>query len=465
MVQTPGLYAQAGGTARRRGEARPLWTPASRLASMARAGPSWRRPALTPMTRIRDVLHLERLSRPGGFNPARLVPYDDLVRRELGAPAPVSRWQVARGLVSLLVWGGISMALSLAYGVVVLALAAASRPCRRRPADRARLEEGLEPYLGAYPHKPAMAFFKATEGRHYAALAVQPPALDLGCEDGTITGLHFRGQRFDLGAEYVPSAVGEARRSGRFGLLVGADARRPAFRPAAFQSVALVHVLDHFPEGPEALARAATLVAPGGWLAMSTLAADFWMRHPAVRLLEALGMNRAATRLAQRMARRRDSYNLVPPAVWEEAVRSVGLEPTESRFFLGGRRRGLWTLLFAEFELRGATEVGKALRRLGLFPRPLSRLAVWAGYRIWADAWLDDETVSDGAHLFLLARRPASGPLSTPSPASPVELLACPTCRGKLCEDGVAWRCATCRVVYPVVHEVPVLLPEAARPA
>ncbi|MCE5245736.1 MAG: Trm112 family protein [Candidatus Polarisedimenticolia bacterium] len=47
-----------------------------------------------------------------------------------------------------------------------------------------------------------------------------------------------------------------------------------------------------------------------------------------------------------------------------------------------------------------------------------------------------------------------------------LELLACPVCRGKLVEaadeDGLV--CAACRVLYPIVDEVPQLLPESGRP-
>ena len=47
-----------------------------------------------------------------------------------------------------------------------------------------------------------------------------------------------------------------------------------------------------------------------------------------------------------------------------------------------------------------------------------------------------------------------------------LELLACPVCRGKLAEaadeDGLV--CAACRVLYPIVDEVPQLLPESGRP-
>ena len=45
-------------------------------------------------------------------------------------------------------------------------------------------------------------------------------------------------------------------------------------------------------------------------------------------------------------------------------------------------------------------------------------------------------------------------------------LLACPRCRGTLIQvdGGEGLACEGCRLVYPVVEEIPQMLPEKARP-
>jgi uncharacterized protein len=53
-----------------------------------------------------------------------------------------------------------------------------------------------------------------------------------------------------------------------------------------------------------------------------------------------------------------------------------------------------------------------------------------------------------------------------PLDAGLLELLACPLCRGELLptDDARALRCPRCRVAFPVVDDIPDLLPESARP-
>jgi LSD1 subclass zinc finger protein len=45
-----------------------------------------------------------------------------------------------------------------------------------------------------------------------------------------------------------------------------------------------------------------------------------------------------------------------------------------------------------------------------------------------------------------------------------LDILVCPLCKTpvKLTPDGAGLKCATCRRVYPVKDEIPVMLPEEA---
>jgi len=44
-------------------------------------------------------------------------------------------------------------------------------------------------------------------------------------------------------------------------------------------------------------------------------------------------------------------------------------------------------------------------------------------------------------------------------------MLVCPACRGDLIDVADALRCAVCKLDYPVVHSVPHMVAELARPA
>jgi len=53
-----------------------------------------------------------------------------------------------------------------------------------------------------------------------------------------------------------------------------------------------------------------------------------------------------------------------------------------------------------------------------------------------------------------------------PLDAGLLALLACPFCKGELlpADDARALYCPGCRVAFPVVEDLPDLLPESARP-
>jgi len=50
-----------------------------------------------------------------------------------------------------------------------------------------------------------------------------------------------------------------------------------------------------------------------------------------------------------------------------------------------------------------------------------------------------------------------------------LEMLVCPKCKGAIApvttKDGEGLRCETCRLVYPVVDDIPVMLIDEAKPA
>ena len=50
-------------------------------------------------------------------------------------------------------------------------------------------------------------------------------------------------------------------------------------------------------------------------------------------------------------------------------------------------------------------------------------------------------------------------------PKSALDILACPVCKARveLLSDGSGLKCASCRRVYPVRDEIPVMMPEEAK--
>jgi len=249
------------------------------------------------------------------------------------------------------------------YLMLVLPLAAAGAAVwiwRLSSADRKRIRTYCEPFW----YYPSLCIHKIVEGGFFGTVPVAAPSCDIGCEDGVVTSLHFRGALFDVGVEYVL----ENRPIGGYRAVVVAGLPHlPQDWTARFRTVALVHVIDHVRELEASLRDIRRVTMVGGRVFISGLA-DGYPRH--VRNLS-LGL------LDERwLGKRKGLHHFLTIPEWRACCSAAGFRVLRLEGFLGGWQGRLWVLLHTFFEINGSNDLFYAADRLALVPS-------WARTRIF----------------------------------------------------------------------------------
>ncbi len=140
-------------------------------------------------------------------------------------------------------------------------------------------------WAGTYADSGRNALTAAAER---AVAAVLPDVtgaavLDAGCGDGRWIGaLRRRGARLVVGIDASAGMLAAARRQGHGAIIAAADMRCLPFVPAAFDGIIHVLALGHVAAPGPAIAAAARVLRPGGWLVLADIhpsaAARGWRR-------------------------------------------------------------------------------------------------------------------------------------------------------------------------------------------
>lgn len=159
-------------------------------------------------------------------------------------------------------------------------------------------------------------FLRAIESRFYDDLAFPAPILDVGCGDGSFGALTFDGM-IDAGLDPWHGPIHEAKRFGRYRLLVEADGAFSPFPADHFASAFSNSVLEHIPHAPRVLKEVERVLKPG---------APFYFCVPNPRYLSELSLSRLLgpryTEWFRRMSR---TEHTLEPDVWSAWLGEAGL--------------------------------------------------------------------------------------------------------------------------------------------
>ena len=237
--------------------------------------------------------------------------------------------------------------------VAPLVALGAFRWFRLTPDARALLRD----YCGRFWYYPSLCIHKAVEGRKFRQARIISPSCDIGCEDGIVTALHFPRVVFDVGVEYIPEnspAAGVHRE-----VVIAGLPRLPEAWTARFQSVALVHVIDHVKELEPALTELRRIARPGGTTCLSGFADGYSrnVRRNSLGLLD-----------EQWLEERKGLHHFLTLEEWRWKFESAGFVVRRLEAFLGGWRGRLWAALHALLEINGSNDLYYAANRLGVLP-------------------------------------------------------------------------------------------------
>jgi hypothetical protein len=215
----------------------------------------------------------------------------------------------------------------------------------------------LHSYCEQFWYYPSLCIHKAVEGRLFRTVRVLAPSCEIGCEDGIVTSLHFPGEAFDLGIEYI--AANLPRNSVHRSLRVAGLPNLPGDLDGGFSTIVLVHVIDHIPDLDGSLRSLRRIARPGAHIGLSGLA-DGYPRHLRRASLGLLGPGW--------LNERKGLYHFQTAPQWRASFEGAGFRVIRLETFLGGARGFFWTVLHSIFEINGSNDLWYAADRMGFVP-------------------------------------------------------------------------------------------------
>lgn len=224
-------------------------------------------------------------------------------------------------------------------------------------------KQQIDRYCQHYWYYPSLCIHKSIEGRYFGQMAIVSPSVDIGCEDGQMTALHYAKAVFDLGVEYIEENLPTSALFKR--TLCGGLPHLPTEMNETYKTVSLVHVIDHIPDLPSALAGLKAVMQPNGRLYLSGLADGYLknMQQLSIGLIAEKWLNES-----------KGFYHFYSIADWNQIFQASGFKVLKIQGFLGGISGLTWTILNSIFETNGSNDLYYAANKLNLIPNGLKQL-------------------------------------------------------------------------------------------
>ena len=348
----------------------------------------------------------------------------------------------------------------------VPAICQAALAGRRRPAGPdPEVREFVEAFIAGtavsdqpfYPHDLAI---KCLESRLFNRFEHPAPSLELGFGDGFASSHIFKHQKLTLGSD--PSLLGtlNAKQFGRHEHLMCIDATSVPFSDGSFRSVLLVNSIDHVADRRAVLREAARVLGSGGTLVLSDGSDQVPDLQPLCDIFRLLGFSQLAD----------DAYDFYldvggenrewwSPARYTEELNQLGFESISVEYFMSPQ---LARVTYLPYQLIHAFNryLCDEIRR-----NERLRESYFAFLREGIVPLLEDDrflctSERGGQGLFVSARK--CGPYTSSSSThrgSLLDDLVCASCRGALERVDNAYSCKNCERRYPIIEDVPLLLP------
>jgi SAM-dependent methyltransferase len=242
------------------------------------------------------------------------------------------------------------------------------------------------------------ALLRATEARFYADLPLVEPILDLGCGDG-----HFGAVALpcppQVGLDPWAALLAEARRRGKYRLLVRADGGRTPFPDGAFATVISNSVLEHIPDVEPVLVEVARVLRPGGAFYFSVPGPNFLPFLSIGQALDRVGLRAVGGLYRSFFNRISRHYHCNEPEVWRRRLEKVGLRLV--RWWPYFSQRALTALEWGHYLGLPSLVAKRLFGRWVLWP---SRANLWLTERLLRPLY-EEPLPRNGAYLFFVAER------------------------------------------------------------
>ena len=201
----------------------------------------------------------------------------------------------------------------------------------------------LTELLETYWFAPPVALWRAVELRAAAEEEYEAPVLDLGCGDGLVAQVLFGTEgQVDVGVDPWPAQLRRAARLGAYRHVDLADGHRLPYANLTFATIISNSVLEHIPDVLPVLHEVQRVLMPGGRFIFTVPSDAFrYFLDGYIRRKER-GDMQGAEAYAAAVDARLEHYHYYSPSDWRHMLASVGMEMTESRYYVPEEVERLW---------------------------------------------------------------------------------------------------------------------------
>ena len=166
---------------------------------------------------------------------------------------------------------------------------------------------------------------RAVESEFYQELDMPAPILDVGCGDGNFAALTFDRQ-IDVGLDPWHGPIHEAKRYGKYRLLVESNGDHAPFPDGYFSSAFSNSVLEHIPQVQDVLNETARMLKPGAPFYFCVPNTNFTQNLSVARFFDRIGLKPLASAY-------RKFFNFISrhqhcdrPDLWEARLTEAGFK-------------------------------------------------------------------------------------------------------------------------------------------
>jgi ubiquinone/menaquinone biosynthesis C-methylase UbiE/uncharacterized protein YbaR (Trm112 family) len=358
--------------------------------------------------------------------------------------------------------------------VILPALYRAASETYEGPATQdEEVRRHVEGFLKGYetselPFHLITVVIKTLEKTLFNRVEYKAPSLDIGIGDGHASDFILEPNKITVGSEPSLNGLLSAKRYARHEHFVGVDANCIPFQNETFNTVSLIHSIDHVKDRLVVLREAARVLRPGGTLVLSDASEYIEEMMPMAQIYRLFGYEELASDAFKYFldmgGERVEFYS---PEKYQQVLSDLGFEDIRGEFFMASQ---VAKLAYAQFELflvmggQGLAKSENAKFREFFFDCVRSTIVPL----ISADQELCQRE-GKGLNIFVTAKKrgtPANGASTATEGASAsvaeagvLNHLSCPRCGGRVALGSETCRCLACGLDYPVVESMPLMVP------
>lgn len=187
------------------------------------------------------------------------------------------------------------------------------------------------------------SLWRSIEASEVSRIELSRPIIDIGCWRGEFASVFFD-EPIEIGMDISAKDISQARNTGKYQMLLKADARELPFPDNSFNTALAFSVFEHIPNAERAIQEALRVIRPNGQLVFTVPLKKMETALFYPQMFNALGFKNFSALYVASMQRFFKHHNLFNSDEWEKFVKQAGGEIQVSREIIPERIVKMWDL-------------------------------------------------------------------------------------------------------------------------